>query len=433
MVGGPTPLAQWWLRFDDPLLVVLIDEALRANPSVRSAEAALMQSRAQRDVQSAALGPFVNGSGSAQRTRVASAGSANSFRAGFDASWEPDIFGGTRAAVNAADADTRASAATLGDVQVSVTAEVAVNYMQWRGLQERLVIAQANLDSQQETLQITQWRDQAGLATVLEVEQARTAAAQTRALIPALQTLAAQTEHSLAVLTRHAPDGLHERLAAPATAPVANDALVLDIPAETLRQRPDVRASEARVAAAAARVTQADAARYPSFKLGGSVGLAALTLGSLVNGSSVVSSLLASVSGPLFDGGAGQAQVRAQQAALEQARSAYDAAILTALRDVEDSLVALRNDRERLLSLRIAAEAAHNAAELARQRFDSGLIDFQIVLDTQRTALVTQQSVAATAADLNADHVRLYKALGGGWEPSDPLADATLRTPPSRP
>lgn len=432
MTSVPTPLARWWLRFDDPLLVALIDEALRANQSVRSAVAALVQSRALRDVQAAALVPGVTGSASAQRNRV-DAGSANAFRAGFDASWEPDIFGGTRAAVAAADADTHASAATLGDVQVSVAAEVAVNYMQWRGLQERLVIARANLDSQQETLQITQWRAQAGLVTVLEVEQARAAAEQTRALIPALQTTAAQTEHALAALTRNAPDGLHARLNPPAAAPVVNDSLVLDIPAETLRQRPDIRAAEARVVAASARVTQADAARYPSFKLDGSIGLAALTLGSLANGSSVVSALFASVAGPIFDGGAGAAQVRAQQAALEQARAGYDTAVLTALRDVEDSLVALRNDRERLVSLRAAAAAAGNAALLARQRFDSGLIDFQVVLDTQRTALISQQNVAVTAADLNADHVRLYKALGGGWEPSDPLADATLRTPPSRP
>ena len=432
MAGGPTPLAQWWLRFDDPLLVALIDEALRANLSVRSAEAALVQSRALRDVQASALAPLVTGSATAQRNRT-NASSANAFQAGFDASWEPDIFGATRAAVNAADADTIAVSATLGEVQVSVAAEVAVNYMQWRGLQERLLIARANLDSQQETLQITQWRAQAGLVTVLEVEQARASAEQTRALIPALQTTAVQTEHALAALTRNAPDGLHARLDAPAVAPVANGSLVLDIPAETLRQRPDIRAAEARVAAASARVTQADAARYASFKLDGSIGLASLTLGSLANGSSVISALLASVAGPIFDGGASAAQVRAQQAALDQARLGYDTAVLTALRDVEDSLVVLRNDRERLVSLRAANDAAGNAALLARQRFDSGLIDFQVVLDTQRTALVTQQSVAATAADLNADHVRLYKALGGGWEPSDPLADATLRTPSPRP
>jgi outer membrane protein TolC len=176
-----------------------------------------------------------------------------------------------------------------------------------------------------------------------------------------------------------------------------------------------VRAAELQVNAAAARVSVADAARYPSFQLSGSVGLSALTLGGLSGGAALASALLGSVSMPIFDGGAASAQVRAQQAALDQARVAWQAAVLTALKDVEDALVALRGDRERLLRLRNAAEAAGNAALLAQQRYNSGLIDFQTVLETQRTLLSTQDSVASTTADLGADHVRLYKALGGGW------------------
>jgi NodT family efflux transporter outer membrane factor (OMF) lipoprotein len=429
-----TPLAGWWRRFDDPLLVDLIADALRANTTVRGAVSALAQARALADVQAAGLRPALRGSASAQRSRAGHASTIDNFQAGFDASWEPDVFGAQHAAVEAADADTVAGAASLGDVQVSVAAEVAVDYMTLRGLQARQAIAVANLQSQESTLQITQWRAQAGLLSTLEVEQARTASAQTRAQIPLLQTAAAQAEHSLAVLTGRPPAGLHDRLqphppasgldpavpADPAVPPMptAPADLVLSFPAETLRQRADVRAAEARVTAAAARVTQADAARYPSFQLGGSLGLSALALGSLTSGSSVVASVLASVSAPLFDGGAGVAQVRAQQAALLQAGAAYDAAVLAALQDVEDSLAALRNDRDRLQSLRVAAVAAQNAALLARRRYASGLIDFQVVLETQRSLLGTQDSVAGTAADLQADHVRLYKALGGGWEPA---------------
>jgi outer membrane protein TolC len=178
-----------------------------------------------------------------------------------------------------------------------------------------------------------------------------------------------------------------------------------------------VRAAELQVAAALARVAQADAARLPSFKLGGSLGLSALTLGSLTSGASVVSALLASVSFPIFDGGASNAQVRAQQAAWDQAQLAYRSSVLAALKDVEDALVALQGDRERLLRLTNAAEAAGNAALLARQRFSSGLVDFQTVLETQRTQLSTRDSVASAGADISADHVRLYKALGGGWRP----------------
>ena len=150
---------------------------------------------------------------------------------------------------------------------------------------------------------------------------------------------------------------------------------------------------------------------------GGSLGLNALTLGSLTNGASVVRGLLASVSLPLFDGGALRAQVRAQEAALEQARVAYQAAVLTALKDVEDALVALQNNRQRLVHLQAAASAAFNADLLARQRYSSGLIDFTAVLETQRTLLATQDSAQSTRTSLSADHVRLYKALGGGWTP----------------
>lgn len=265
-------------------------------------------------------------------------------------------------------------------MQVSVAAEVGLSYLTLRSAQARLAIAQANLASQLETLQLKQWRVQAGLLTSLEAEQARAAGEQTRAALPALQTSIVQARHALAVLTGRPPAGLDSVLTEIMPLPqVAND-LALSIPAETLRQRLDVRAAELQVTAALARVAQADAARLPSFKLGGSVGLNALTLGTLTNGASVVGALLSSVSLPVFDGGALRAQVRAQQAGLDQAGSVYQAAVLLALKDVEDALVALSGDRARLLSLQHAAEAAGNAATLARQRYGSGLVDFQTVL-----------------------------------------------------
>jgi outer membrane protein TolC len=166
-------------------------------------------------------------------------------------------------------------------------------------------------------------------------------------------------------------------------------------------------------------VAQADAARYPSFKISGALGLRAMTLGGLTNGASAVNALIGSISVPLFDGGAIQAQVRSQEATLEQARVTYQATVLTALKDVEDALVSLQGDRERLARLQAAADAASNAEWLARQRYGSGLIDFRTVLETKRTLLNTQDGVESTRASLSTDHVRLYKALGGGWTPSD--------------
>jgi multidrug efflux system outer membrane protein len=411
-----TPLAAWWRRFDDPLLARLVDDALSHNTSILGARAVLAQSRALAAVQAAAGLPALSGAASAQRNHAGDADSS-SFRAGFDASWELDVFGGQRAAVRAVDAGTRASAASLADIQVSVAAEVAINYLSLRGLQAQLAISQASLRSQEQTLKLTGWRVQAGLLTVLEMDQSRAATEQTRARIPALQTAAAQAQYSLAVLTGRAPGALADALAAAATALAEPGDLVIAMPAATLRQRPDVRAAEERVAAAAALVTQADAARLPDFSLGGSLGLNALSAAALPNGASVVATLLARVTAPLFDGGAGRARVRDRQAQLEQAGAAYAGTVLGALMDVEDQLVALANERRRLASLRIAAAAASNAALLASQRYSAGLVDFQVVLETERSSLATQDAVATSTTELLAAHVRLYKALGGGWEP----------------
>ena len=426
--GAPaTALALWWQRFDDPALTALVTQALQANTDVNIARAALLQARAQRDLQSATAGPSLSASGSAQRSQTGSAAGSNRFQAGFDASWEPDVFGGNRAAVDASEADARAADTSLANVQVSLAAEVAAGYIELRGLQARLAIARSNLDLQAETLQITRWRNQAGLVSSLDVEQAVTSTEQTRAQIPVLQTGVAQSLNALAVLTGQAPGALQATLGTPAAVPPAPAGLALAFPAETLRQRPDVRTAELRVGAALARVDAAEAARYPSFRLGGSLGLSALTLGTLTNGASVVRSLLASVSVPLFDGGAAKAQVRSQAAALEQARLSYQSTVLTALKDVEDALVALQGDTERLARLQAAASAAANAELLARQRYQSGLIDFRTVLDTQRSLLSAQDSVASTLASLSADHVRLYKALGGGWNPDDRSAPDAVR------
>jgi outer membrane protein, multidrug efflux system len=421
-----TSLAQWWLRFDDPLLSALVTRALQVNTNVTSAQAALQQARALRDFAAAGLLPTVGASASAQRTTNGSDNANNSFRAGLDAGWELDVFGANQRALDTSEASLLASAASLGDVRVTIAAEVVLAYIQLRSTQNRLTIANSNLASQLETFQITQWRLQAGLVTALEVEQARAQAEQTRAQLQALQTSIGQTRHAIAVLVGQPPGTLSTVLATASPLPETSGDIVLSFPFETLRQRPDVRAAENQVTAALSRVAQADAARAPNFKLGGSLGLSALALGSLTNGASVVSSLLASVSMPIFDGGASKAQLRAQKAALDQALIAYQAVVLKALKEVEDALIALRGDRERLRSLENAASAADSATEMARQRYSSGLVDFQTVLETQRTRLAAQDGVASSKADISTDHVRLYKALGGGWNPDIDADSAEL-------
>jgi NodT family efflux transporter outer membrane factor (OMF) lipoprotein len=411
-----TDLTQWWNRLQDPQLTGLIGQALEANTDVRSARASLSQARALRDVSAAGLSPQLGASASAQRARSGGNPSSNSFAAGFDASWEPDFFGGKHDALAASEAEARAAQATLGQVQVSLAAEVALSYIELRSQQARQEIARSSLASQAETLQIARWRSQAGLASELDVAQAVAANEQIRAQIPALQSSVGLAFNTLAVLTGSTSGGLQTNMTA-AVVPVPPNELTLSLPADTLRQRPDVKAAEQRISAALQRLAQADAARYPGFQISGSLGLRGLTLGALSNGASVANSLLASVSVPLLDGGAARAQVRVQDAALEQSRVAYQATVLGALKEVEDALVSLRGDRERLLRLQTAAEAAASADEMARQRYSSGLVDFQTVLETQRSRLGSQDSVASAGAAVSADHVRLYKALGGGWSP----------------
>lgn len=411
-------LSQWWQRLGDPGLSALIEQALRGNTDLRSAQARLREARARRALAGAQFYPSVTASGSASSNKSsAEVGSGNTtelYSAGFDASWEPDVFGAVRRGAEAAQADLEASAASLYNTQVSLVAEVARNYVELRSFQARIAIARNNLASQSETLQLTDWRAQAGLVSSLDVEQARANVEQTRAQIPSLETSLAESEHRLAILLGQAPGALHEKLAAPAPIPAAPDQVAVGIPADVLRQRSDVRTAERKLAAETARIGQAEAARYPNFTLSGSIGLEALSLGAL-GGNAVTRSMLASVKETILDGGRLRRQVEIQSAIQEQALVGYEAAVLTALQDVENALVSLANSRQRQATLRSAVEAAHNAALLARDRYTSGLIDFQTVLNTERTVLTIEDSLASAEAEGATALVQLYKALGGGW------------------
>jgi NodT family efflux transporter outer membrane factor (OMF) lipoprotein len=337
------------------------------------------------------------------------------YSAGFDASWEPDVFGGTHRGIEAAQADLESSEASLNSTQVSLVSEVAVNYVEVRAFQARLAIARSNLESQSETLQLTEWRRQAGLASSLDVEQARANREQTRAQIPAFETSLAEAQHRIAILLGEPPGPISPKLALPAPIPAVPERIATGIPADTLRQRPDVRAAERKLAAETARIGQAAAARYPSLALTGSIGLEALTLGALGAGDALTHAFVASVGAVIFDAGRLRQQVEIQSAIQEQAFVAYQTAVLTALEDVENALVSLAMSRERETALRAATEAARNAALLARDRYTSGLIDFQTLLNTERTVLTLEDSLAATQAEGASALIQLYKALGGGW------------------
>lgn len=427
---SPQDLSHWWQRFGDAQMTALIEQALQANPSIQSAQAALRQARAQLDGQEAARLPSASAGLDSGRSWEDGENGRSSYAARASASWEPDLWGRQANAVKAGQANVQAAVATLEGSHVSLAAEVALDYIELRSLQNRLRIAEDNLRIQRENQQITQWRVQAGLATSLDAEQARSSTAQTAAQIPALQASMAKARHALAILTGQAPSALDTALSAAKPLPVAPDGLAMTLPADTLRQRPDVRVQEQKVIAALANLSAQERANFPTLRLSGSLGVNALTLGAL-SGASVAQSIAAALSAPLFDAGANRAQIRVQQASVEQARINYRLTVLTALQEVEDALVQLQGDKDRLVQLQVAEEAARYAQLMANQRYSSGLVDFQTVLDTQRTLLSSQDSVATAQAAISTDHVRLYKALGGGWQPLDvtgqPIADTAAQ------
>jgi NodT family efflux transporter outer membrane factor (OMF) lipoprotein len=426
-------LGEWWQRLGDPLLSELVAEAVRSAPDVRSARARLREARARRVIAAADFYPGVGASATARTSQSSEqAGSGETrelYAAGFDASWEVDVFGGTRRGVEAADADVEFAAASLADTQVTLAAEVAGNYVEVRAQQALIRIARINLDSQSETLQITEWREQAGLASIQDVEQARTNRERTRAVIPSLETSLAAAEHRLDILLGLAPGTLHPRLAADENTLEVPDGLAVGIPADTLRQRPDVRAAERRLAAETARVGVAEAARYPSFTISGSVGVEALTVGALDASGAGTSSLLGGITAPIFEAGRLRNQVLVQDAVREQAEVSYEQAVLTALADVENALVDLVRNRERDAALTRAVESARLASTLAQSRYNAGLIDFQSVLETDRTVLAVEESLARTRADGALAIIGLYKSLGGGWSPSSASGAAGKDTP----
>lgn len=430
-------LSQWWTRLGDPVLSDLVARALKKNTSVLTARANLRKARVERNLAAANRFPTVTGtlSGSSSKSNSSSSVAGNVVSGELDASWDPDLFGAKRLATQAADADLASTAADLQSTQVALIAEVATDYVDLRSYQIRVEISRRNQASQAETLQLTEWRAQAGLVSSIDVEQARSNLEQTRAAIPTLETSAAQGKHELSVLLGLSPGALESQLATTAPVPSGPDTLMVGIPAETLRQRRDVHAAEEKIVAETARLWQKDAARYPTFSLSGSFIVERLlsgaavgvvtggTLTSLTAETAITGSGLGSITQTLFDRGRIRKQIEIQDAVQEQAIISYESIVLTALKDVENALVSFQNSRQRLEALNQACKAARDAAQLAQNRYSAGLIDFQTVLDTERTALTIEDSVAQTQADRTKALIQLYKALGGGWQ-----ADATVIT-----
>jgi len=423
--------ARWWAQFGDTTLAELIEQALAANTDVRQARARLREARALRAQAAADWYPSVNAAASHSRSRGSGAyGSSRAssfYQAGFDAMWEADLFGGVRRANEAAQADMEASEASLRDVQVTLAAEVALEYINVRALQERLRIAQRNLETLSDTAQLTAWRASAGLDSALDAEQARANLEQTRAEVPVLETSLGEALNRIAVLLARTPGELDARVTGAAPIPMPAVRLAVGIPAEALRERADVRVAERNLAAATARIGAAEAARYPSLSLSGTLGLQSATASGLDANDADAWSWAGQLAAPLFDGGRLRQQVEIRSAQQEQALAAYEAAVLGALEETENALAAFAGTQRQQAALGAAVEAARNAAMLARVQYESGLIDFATLLVAERTQLVTESSLAVASAERAGAIVRLYKALGG-WSPEQPAASPQTST-----
>jgi NodT family efflux transporter outer membrane factor (OMF) lipoprotein len=430
LVSGAPSMSRWWSVFGDPLLDDLVGRAVTTNLDVTDALARVREARARRVVAGAEIFPSVDATGTYQREKSSVAfgndnGGASSgnfdrtsdfYSTGFDASWEVDIFGRRRRALEQTTAELESSTASLRDTLVSVASEVARNYVETRSLQSRIAIAETNVASQSESLDLVKWRYKAGLVGGLDVDQATYNLANTRARIPQLETELAAARNRIAVLLGLPPGAVDEDLAAPAPVPVVPVEVAVGVPADLLRRRPDVAAAERQLAAATAAIGVATADLYPTLTLNGTIGFSASDFADIGTGASERWGFGPSVRWNIFDAGRIRAQIRARSAQADQALAAYESAVLKAYEEAENALVAYVREQVRRDHLVEAVTAAESALKLARTQYASGVIDFQQVLEAQRAQLAFQESLAVSAASVATDLVALYKALGGGWE-----------------
>jgi len=418
--ASPETLANWWTILGDPLLDSLEQRAIKGNLSLKEAEARVREARALRGINEAALLPTLDGNASASNSRsIIPNGTAiegELYTVGFDAGWELDIFGGKHRAVEAARAEQEASVADLHDVLVSLMAEIGLSYVEIRTNQARLAAAEANLATQQRTYELNLSRYQAGLIDKLDVQQSLSNLEHTRSQLPLLQRGLAIARNRLAVLLGQYPGALDEELAEGKPVPVPPLTVAVGVPADNLRQRPDIRRAERNLAASTALIGVATADLYPKFRLFGSIGLESLALENLPEWASRAWSIGPAVSWRLFDAGAIRQNIKVQNARQEQALLQFESTVLAALEEVENALIAYLREQNRRDALTRATEAARQAESLARDLYKAGLVDFSTVLDVQRSLLSFEDELASSEGEVTAGLIRLYKAMGGGWQ-----------------
>jgi len=444
IASTPAPAA-WWRGLGDPQLDALIDAALANNPDLRAAQARLRESRAQLQQQQASSRPTVGAAVAAPRLRepdtsvlnnsqsadnnaattdqsVASGskgrGPLQLYTAGFDASWEIDLFGGTRRAVEAASAEAEAVDADLADTQVSLAAEVAQAYIDLRDQQQRLLLAQQSAGYEQQMLELTRQRRARGVGADADVERLSTQVETTRASLIPLDEQISESLDQLAVLTGQAPGALDRQLSASGPLPNMPATVAVGDPATLLRQRPDIRAAERRLASSNAQIGERTADLFPKLSLLGFIGSTAADPGHLSRKSALTWAAVPYLQWNALDFGRTRSKIHEAEAGRDEALDRYTHSVLAALQDANNALSRYGHQRDSVARLHEIAASADRSAELMRQRYRAGASSLIDLLDTQRTQSTAQQNLAAGQADLLKDFVSLQKSLGLGWRPS---------------
>lgn len=411
----PVELARWWERLGDKDLDALIEEAVAGNLDVAAAKARIRTARATERQTNAALAPSADASSSA--TRQKSQGEVgNQFKGGFDVSWELDLFGANARSSEAARYGSQAADEDLNAVLLTLVGDVASNYVAARGYQARIALARQSAASQRETAALTRKKFEAGSASAVDVANAEGQAASTEAKVPDLQTSYAEAVHRLAVLTGRGPAELDARMKRGGPIPRPRRPVPTGLPADLLANRPDIRQAEREYAQATAKIGAATAARYPSVSLSGDIATTATSVGDLGKSSSISWSLGPSLSVPIFNAGKLAAAQEAAEATRDQYFVAYKAAVLGALEDVENAIVAFRQERIKNGRLAAATQSYRKASELAQSLYQSGSSSFLDVLDAERSLYSAEDSLLTSTVAIADNYITLNKALGGGWD-----------------
>jgi outer membrane protein, multidrug efflux system len=420
-------LVHWWTTFQDPVLTALVGEAMETNLDLKLAASRVRAARASRGVTASAQWPSLTVGGGF--TRAGSGGGEGGrasthslFQVGLDASWEADIFGGIRRGVEAADADVQASVESQRNVLITVASEVALNYIDLRGVQQRLVHARENLGLQEHSADITRQRKLGGFVSGLDVANAEAQVATTRSQIPLLESSARQSIYTLSVLLGRDPAALVERLAPTGAIPPPPPEVPLAMPSELLRRRPDIRQAEAQIHSATARIGVATADLFPKVSLNASLGTSGNTLESLTDWASRNWSFGPSANWLILDGGGVRSGIELQNALQEQSIITYRQTVLIALQDVENALIAYSKEQENRKALVEAVAANKKAYDLSDKLYKEGQTDFLSVLIALRSLSDSEDALEQSTQIISTDLVALYKALGGGWDvPPDEL------------